>query len=125
MDPTLQDPNSISDQTLTALLLRYDSAYTAGRIITRFGESAQLAGKAIGGILVLGVFYLVSQTGLSNSGGLVILGVALSLLVGGLIVILGVLLSAGGQILTASLDNSVNTSPFLSHRQRTKMMSLP
>jgi hypothetical protein len=39
--------------------------------------------------------------------------------------VLGILVSAQGQILKASLDNAVNGSPFLTNEHRAKVMSLP
>ncbi len=52
------------------------------------------------------------------------LAVAFALVLGLMGFILGMLISAQGQILMASLDGSVNTSPFLSEAGKAKVMGL-
>jgi hypothetical protein len=50
--------------------------------------------------------------------------IAFAIFVGIQFYLLGVLVSAQGQILKASLDSAVNGSPFLTNEQRAKIMSL-
>jgi hypothetical protein len=54
-----------------------------------------------------------------------VIGLVLAVIVGGGGFILGTLLAAQGQVLKATLDTAVNSSPFLSNDQRVEIMSLP
>lgn len=60
----------------------------------------------------------------SVSQGAVVMGIIVAAVLGFLLWILGVLVSASGQGLKATLDCAVNSSPFLSDRQRARVMSL-
>lgn len=52
-------------------------------------------------------------------------GVALGSAIAMILYVFGTLASAQGQILKATLDTAVNTSPFLEAEDRTRIMSLP
>lgn len=106
------------------LIKRYEDAYTVAKVTVAFGSGVQMAGKAIGVVLALLAFALASQTRGSEATVLGIVGVVFAALIGGLIYILGILISAIGQTLTASLDTATHTSPFLAHHQRLRIMSL-
>jgi hypothetical protein len=78
--------------------------------------------KAIG--IILGV--LVALVGLmAGSAQLMLPAILAAIAVGGFFFVFGALISAQGQVLKASLDNAVNTSPFLNNQQRAAIMSLP
>ncbi|MGZ5483341.1 MAG: hypothetical protein ACXWID_15320 [Pyrinomonadaceae bacterium] len=55
----------------------------------------------------------------------VAIGVIFGALIGGLFFLLGVLISAQGQLLMAHADSAVHTSPFLTDEERASAMSLP
>jgi len=60
-----------------------------------------------------------------ESPPIAVAGLLSAVVVGGLFYLLGVLISALGQILEASVDTAINTSPFLSNAHRAEIMSLP
>ena len=53
-----------------------------------------------------------------------VLGGAFGALVGGIVFLLGILISAQGQILMAQADGAVHTSPFLTENEKLNAMSL-
>ena len=110
-----------------ALTKRYRDAYRVATATVVFGRAIKLVGMLLAGIIFAGVlipFLHVSQPSLADSG--LLAGVALVALVMGLLFyFLGVLACAQGQILQASLDGSVNTSPFLTNDLRAKILSPP
>jgi hypothetical protein len=78
--------------------------------------------KAIG--IILGV--LVALVGLmAGSAEVTLSAILAAIAVGVFFFVFGALISAQGQVLKASLDTAVNTSPFLSNQQRAAIMSLP
>ena len=99
------------------------------------GVLYDLVGRAIDGIggfvkgagLVLGVL-VAFGTAAAASRMLRPAGVGVALLIGVIVAcplyVLGVLVSASGQMLKASLDAAVHTSPFLTNEQRMDVMSL-
>jgi len=52
------------------------------------------------------------------------ISIVFGIFAGALFYIVGVLVSAQGQILKASLDGAVNSSPFLADEHRARIMSL-
>jgi hypothetical protein len=71
-------------------------------------------------MVLLGIGVSTSIT----SAGPLIAALALALVTWLLLWALGVVISAQGQLLKASIDGAVNTSPFLVDDQRAKIMSL-
>ncbi|HEV8428958.1 MAG TPA: hypothetical protein VGQ41_13735 [Pyrinomonadaceae bacterium] len=116
---------------------RYRDAYRVARVTTGIGKTIKVAGAVLALIIFLGFMMLV-LLGLAIQGGqsrieeFQILVAIAALAIGGVLgfnvwlifFIWGVLVSAQGQILKASLDAAVNGSPFLTNNQRTKIMSL-
>lgn len=125
MDDPKPPAAPISDAQLKALLKRYSDGYLLAHEIIRFGSIVQGASVVIGILVAVGDFYFVSQiVGRGDYASPMIVAVVLSVLAGGLVYIAGVLVSAAGQILLASLDTAVHTSPFLAHHHRARVMSL-
>lgn len=93
------------------LMARYDDAYLVARTINAAGQTVKIAGFAVAALIALGGFVVASKVGAA-------FGFA-GLFVGALAVLpfyaLGVLVAAQGQILKATLDTAVNSSPLLSH----------
>jgi hypothetical protein len=109
----------------TSLMKRYTDAYLVARAINGFGSLIKVIAIVIAILLVLIGFWVAAQNGprepISYLG---IMGIFAGILSGALFYIIGVLVSAQGQILKASLDGAVNSSPFLTNEQRKKIMSL-
>lgn len=101
----------VVDET-TALMKRYRDAYLVAR-------ATGTIGKVIKGIGILVIAMGLIRAGQStNSISLFIASV------GALLYCAGVLVAAQGQILLASLDSAVNSSPFLTNEDKAKAMSL-
>ena len=65
----------------------------------------------------------ISNSALSNFA--VVIGLVVGPVVGFVGWAIGVLISAQGQMVMATLDMAVNSSPFLSNEDRAEIMSLP
>jgi len=114
-------PNQVS-----AVMKRYKDAYTVARATSAFGGVIKATGIIIGCLLVLIGLMVASSGGPRNPLSVLgIAGIVLGSIAGALFFMIGVLVSAQGQILKASLDSAVNTSPFLKKEHRAKIMSLP
>lgn len=114
-------PNQVS-----AVMKRYSDAYTVARATNVFGGVIKATGIIIGCLLVLIGLMVASSGGPRNPLSVLgIAGIVLGIIAGALFFMIGVLVSAQGQILKASLDSAVNTSPFLMKEHRAKIMSLP
>jgi len=70
-----------------------------------------------------GVILLVSFAGGQLSGAFLVLGLGAGALIAFVGWVLGVLVSAQGRMLKATLDTAVNSSPFLSNAERAEVMS--
>ena len=96
-----------------SLMNRYDDAYRVARTVDGAGQVIKVVGFAAAAVVAIGGFVLASKIGAALGLGAIALG--------GLIALpfyaLGVLVSAQGQILKATLDTAVNTSPLLTHEE--------
>ena len=89
------------------------------------GRSIKVVGGLLAGILGISTMFLVPQIRDEQQKiALLVVGAITAGLVGALFFILGVLVSAQGQLLKASVDGAVNNSPFLTNEQRAKIMSI-
>ncbi|SRR6266404_93786 len=101
----------------TALMKRYRDAYLVAKATATIGKVI----KGIG-ILVAVLGVIVAVQSASRGTGLVIF--LLPAFVGALLYCVGVLVAAQGQILLATLDTAVNSSPFLTNEDKAKAISL-
>jgi hypothetical protein len=111
---------------ISALMRRYKDAYLVARAVNGYGSIIKVAGIIIGSLLMLVGLFLVFQrdnTSFALASGVMLL--FFGIFVGVLFYLIGILISAQGQILKASLDGAVNTSPFLTDDNRARIMSLP
>ena len=114
-------PNQVS-----AVMKRYKDAYAVARVTNTFGGVIKVTGIIIGGLLAAIGLMVANSSGPRDPISILgIAGLVLGIIAGALFFIIGVLVSAQGQILKASLDSAVNTSPFLMREHRAKIMSLP
>ena len=110
---------------ISALTSRYDDAYIVARTINGFGTTIKGLGILIGALLFIGGFLVASKGGPSDPSSILGIGsIVLGVISAALFYVIGVLVSSQGQILKATLDGAVNTSPFLEDEHRTKIMSL-
>jgi hypothetical protein len=122
MQPSLQvKPESIK------LVNRYKDGYRVAGVIVGVGGFVKILGIVLG---LMGGFmvFAISYTFLRFNSDSELAGLTLAAVIGGMFwlvpYVLGTLVSAHGQILKASLDGAVNTSPFLNNSQRAEIMSL-
>jgi len=103
---------------------RYSDAYTTAGVITGIGGIIKGIGIAFGIVLVL-IGLVLSSDGSGFERVIVLFGSLISgILVGIGLYVIGVLVSAQGQILKATLDSAVHSSPFLTDAQRAQVMRL-
>jgi hypothetical protein len=132
-------------QARGAFIKRYLDLYRTARLLIGLGTSVKTVGIVLGAIvfffwLIVGFLtFLQTQptspfgpsSGTQSAAQAVsffvclIIGIVFGALVGGLFFLLGVLISAQGQLLLAHADSAVHTSPFLSNEERAAVMSLP
>jgi len=109
-----------------ALMRRYNDAYLVARAVDGVGGLSKGIGVAIAALLVLVGLMIVSNGRAGDATfamGIVV--IASGVATGAWFYVLGILVSAQGQILKASLDSAVNGSPFLANEHRARIMSLP
>jgi hypothetical protein len=115
----------VSNQ-VSAIMRRYSDAYLVAKVTNGFGGIIKGIGVAIAVLLLLIGFMFISN----GRPGDATFAMGVVTIVAGIIAavwfyIVGVLVSAQGQILKASLDSAVNSSPFLTNAHRANIMSLP
>ncbi len=115
--------SSQSSGPVPAIRKRYKDAYLVARATGGFGTLIKAIGVIVGALfVVVGLNFLNEGRGTQELG---IVSVGLGFVLGALFFLLGILVSAQAQILKASLDAAVHTSPFLTNRDRAAIMSLP
>jgi len=120
-----QRPESIESKNASD---RYEDAYLHARGLVQAGDLIQTVGWVLGAFLFCGALLeahtvtklLTPAADWLPPAGLAI-GATMTVFFFWLV---GVLVSAGGRRLMASLDSAVNSSPFLADAQRAKVMSL-
>jgi Mn2+/Fe2+ NRAMP family transporter len=119
-----ESPMNIYPPTVVAAVTRrYSDAYVVAKAVDAFGATIKTVGIAIGVLFALGSLLAASKGGFGVLIGL--MGLALAGAIATALYVLGSLASAQGQVLKATLDTAVNSSGFLSDRDRAGVMSLP
>lgn len=110
---------------VASLMRRYRDAYLEARAVNGYGIFIKVAAIIAALLLSLIGFMIFAEQRGGKSDAAIGLGVVVvGICVGLLFYLIGVLVSAQGQILKASLDSAVNNSPFLTNEHRAKIMSL-
>ncbi len=113
-------PRSTPDYS-PKVMSRYTDGYCLARAIVAVGALVKTLGLVAAGVMLrIGI----GMANVTNSGLASVVSIPVAGLVWLLLWVLGVLVSAQGQILKANLDEAVNTSPFLMDNQRAQIMSL-
>lgn len=107
-----------------AAMRRYRDAYLVARAITAWGVFIKVFG-VLGGVALVAAFIALAM-GLRDeqAGAAVVAGVVLGGGFAAFFYLLGVIVAAQGQVLKASLDGAVHTSPFLNDDERAATISL-
>lgn len=96
------------------------------RVTNGWGNLVKGIGIAIAILLALVGVVFLSEGGLGNATfALGVVTIFFGIISGGGFYVAGILVSAQGQMLKASLDCAVNSSPFLTNKERALIMSLP
>ena len=133
---TAQQPAPKNSSRTSALLYRYNDAFLVAKATTGIGTTIKVVGFVLAALIVLGSFIFAgtvsstsSNIGKNDTSGIsffiIVIGIYNAVLVGFIFYVIGVIVSAQGQILKASLDNTVGNSPFLTNDLKAKIMSLP
>ena len=120
---TLFDASGPRPHENASMLKRYQDGYRVAKLVNAFGQTCKTVGLVLGGLILLGCAMAASE----SSFGAVIgpIGLVLGPIVGFAGWATGVIISALGQMVKATLDTAVNSSPFLSNEERKEVMSLP
>ena len=114
-----------SANAYTPMMKRYHDAYLVANTTAVFGTLIKIFGLFLGGGIFLTGVGISTEQQLGDYRFLfLIVGVVSGIITATIFFLLGILVAAQGQILKASLDSAVNTSPFLADDQRAKIMSV-
>jgi hypothetical protein len=111
---------------ISELMKRYKDGYLVARATNGFGRVIKAVGTIIGVLIAL-IGLMAQGEGARDATSRIIglVTIVFGIFAGTLLYIIGVLVSAQGQILKASLDSAVNSSPFLTNEYKAEIMSLP
>lgn len=121
------EPQSGGSDLVVRAMERYRDAYRSAQLITRVGGVIKALGIALAGLMFIGGLVLgMNILGRDDTLQLISLGVVgVSAIVTGVIIYMcGVMVSAQGQQLKATLDSAVHTSPYLDLDAKARAMSL-
>jgi hypothetical protein len=115
--PLLRASTLAAEKSIDAsgLEKRYGDAYSVARFIVGVGDTVKILGIMVGLVLFFAAFLA--------KGLFVVLGLVTALVTGSLFYVAGVLVSAQGQVLQASLDTAVNSSPLLDNGQKAQILA--
>src|SRR5438874_1540453 len=126
VSPSPSYSQTTKSSRVSVVMKRYKDAYIVARVTNGFGRMIKAIGIIIAALLVLvGVMIFNDAHPGNPMANIGIVAIVFGIFTGALFYIIGVLVSAQGQILKASLDSAVNNSPFLTNEHRAKIMSLP
>jgi hypothetical protein len=133
MRASLSAPTTISSGASTAMTLTHDPGRVATAATTRYRDGYMVAsalngiGGAVKGIgIAIGVIIALLSLAVGSSTNVMfgLLGACLGSAIAAPVFILGILISAQGQLMKATMDAAVHTSPFLDDNQKASTMSL-
>ena len=104
----------------TSARSRYNDAYIVAHSTIAHGNSVKALGIVFGALILVTGLLLTQQLGITV---LVVSAIAEVAVASGIYGV-GVVIAAQGQVLLATLDTAVNSSPFLSENEKAKVMSL-
>ena len=115
--------SSSASETPRNMKKRYSDAYLVAKATVSFGNLIKIIGVLLAGVIIVAALFISNQAG-AGAAGIVVGGILAASLSGLLLYLLGVLVAANGQVLQATLDSAVNSSPFLTDADRAEIMSL-
>lgn len=123
--------------TTQAMMTRYKDGYRFAKFIIVIGYITGCVAVGVA-ILIAGIAFFGSVTtyatmqklsgteaAASAAWGVLISGFLGACLIGAIFFIIAIIVRAQGQMVQATLDTAINSSPFLTDEQRAEVMSLP
>jgi hypothetical protein len=111
--PSLGDASSLREARLRS---RYVDGYRAASVIDGLGNVVKM--------LAIAIFLLALFGGMGMGGAGLLLGIVVGGVLAALFFVLGVFISAQGQVLKAMLDTAVHTSPLMSDDQKASVLGV-
>ncbi len=110
----------------TAVIKRYQDAYSRAEAVVRFSRTVKLGGIFAGGVVFVAGLVEFILNPVEHDGFPVVFAFLVACAVLWILISLSaaVLLQGEGRLLQAAFDADVNSSPFLSNAQRALAMSL-
>lgn len=112
----------------SALSQRYNDAFLVAKVTVGIGSIFKTIGIVLA-CLIFVTFFGIGSYASAGNGGLLLVGLIggafYAFIVGSVFYVIGIIVSANGQILNAALDNTVGNSPFLTNDLKARIMSLP
>ncbi len=103
-------------EIVQSMMNRYSDAYRVADAVTGIGSVVKGVGVLLGFALV--------ALGLLGLSDFAVLFIVLGVITGFLFFIVGIVVSAVGQVLKANVDTAVNTSPFIYNEDKSYIMGL-
>ncbi|MEW5974791.1 MAG: hypothetical protein AB1898_03180 [Acidobacteriota bacterium] len=100
---------------------RYRDGYLVARATASIGTTVKFIGIGLGVVIMFGTSIIGSR---GSGGQFFLAGLLLGAIIAVPTYVLGVLVSAHAQVLKATLDTAVQTSPFLKKEDMARVMSL-
>jgi hypothetical protein len=116
--PVFSSSKNSAAPEANALVKRYWDAYLVANSVDRIGNVVKGIGVVIG--FIIGITVMNMGQGSNGTAA----GIAFGFIVFLVFYIFGVFISAQAQVLKATLDGAVNTSPFLTNEQKASVMKL-
>jgi hypothetical protein len=117
-------PQAESSEREQILLKRYEDAFLVAKTTVGIGSMVKGTGVILAMMIMLGSFIFSVQ--LKDIYAIAVIGFGMfwSIAIGLLLYAIGTLIAAQGQMVQATLDSAVNSSPFLNDELRAKIMAI-
>jgi hypothetical protein len=102
-------------------MTRYRDAYLIAKATDAIGSSVKAVGIGLGALIAIGALIVGGQN--EHAAQFFMGGLVLGAVVAIPLYVLGVLVSAHAQVLKATLDTAVHSSPFLTKEEMASVMS--
>ena len=119
--PESATQQAVQEPSCSSVESRYRDAYLVSSAVAAIGAAVKIIGVVLGLLILLaGVISGMQSSSVAVTFGGVLLGAVVAIP----IFVLGVLVSAQAQVLKATLDTAVHSSPFLTKENMARVMSL-
>ena len=113
----------MSSELFPRLKSRYKDAFNIAGVIVGVGVAFKVIGVILGILIVL-IAIVAGSDGRGGASIGLVGGSIVGVVVGAFFYVIGTIVSSQGQILQATLDSAVNTSPHINNSEKAEIMSL-